>query len=332
MKRIATIALVALIAVIGFASCDFLVAVTMSVTGKAVNVLAEVSTTDEYWKGQSATGTAVTLEGARITLTSLKENDSTSYTATVNSSGEWVVTGISSGKYRITGLQDGWTIIPMDVEISGFLSEVSADVLAYPTPSGDPIMLIVRWDNELIDVDSYLVIDSDSDLSTSNSEDTVSFSDTESDFPVAGAVTLDRDVKFETATSTSLNGYPVETIRITANPFDSGDLYDGQLRYYLQSYSYLSGTSQQTTNTTLTGDPTATYTGRAEATVYVMQGTDNYGTWAMPIDTAEKTLGVIKIDVVGNGTSTIYTIKSFGNEGDTPKSLGIVPVVVDSIR
>jgi len=51
----------------------------------------------------------------------------------------------------------------------------------------------------------------------------------------------------------------------------------------------------------------------------------------MPIDTAEKTLGVIKIDVTGTATTTSYTIKSFGNEGGI-KSLDFSPVVVDSIQ
>lgn len=331
MKKIARLGAIAIlvIATVSMAGCDFLFAVTMSVSGKAVNVLAEVSTTDEYWKGESSSGTAVSLEGARITLTSLKDGDTTSYTATVSSSGTWLITGIGAGKYRVTGTQTGWTFIPMDVEVSGFLSEVSADVLAYPTPAGDPIMLIVRWNNELIDVDSYLVIDADSDIDTANSADTVDYTDTANDSPVANTVTLDRDVRF---VSSALNGYPVETIRITANPFGSAQAYDGQLRYYLQSYSYLSGSTQVTDNTVLTGDPTASYTGRADATVYVMQGTENFGTWPLPIETAEKMLGIIKIDITGDASSTSYSIKSWGNEGLTAKSVSFTPVVVDEIR
>ncbi len=331
MKKIVRLsAIVAIaLAVLSMASCDFLTAITMSVSGKAVNVMAEITTaSDEYWKGQSSAGAAVSLEGATITLTSLKTGDSTSFTATVSSTGLWVITGIEGGKYRIEGEQDGWTFIPMDVEVSGFLSEVTADVLAYPTPSGSPIMLIVRWMNPLIDIDSHLVIDSDSVLPSSN---VVYWNNPSNLTPNPGTVTLDRDVKFPTTTSTTLNGYPVETIRINANPFDVNSAYDGQLRYYLESFSYLSGTTQQTTNTTLTGDPTASYTDRAEATVYVMQGTDHFGTWNMPIDTAEKTLGVIKIDVTGDATTTSYLIKSFGNEGSV-KSIGISPVIVDAIQ
>lgn len=331
MKKIVRLSAVAIIALatIAVVGCDFLLAVTMSVSGKAVNVLADVTTTDEYWKGESSSGTAVSLVGASITLTSLKTGDSTTYSTTVDGAGEWLITGIGSGKYRITGSQSGWTFIPMDVEVSGFLSEVTADLLAYPTPDGSPIMLIVRWSNELIDIDSHLVIDTNDDTATNS--DVVYYGDTTNDFYVPGAISLDRDVKFPTVSSTTLNGYPVETIRITANPFGFAEGYSGFLRYYLESYSYLSGTTQQTTNNTLTGDPTAAYTGRAEATVYVMQGTEHFGTWIMPIDTAEKTLGVIKIDVLGDGSTTSYTIKSFGNEGGI-KSVGITPVVVDAVR
>jgi len=326
--RLSAIVAIAL-AVVSMAGCDIFAAITMSVSGKAVNVMKEITTTsDEYWKGESSTGAAVSLEGAEITLTSLKTGDTSSFTATVSSSGQWVITGIEGGKYRIEGVQDGWTFIPMDIEVSGFLSEVTADVLAYPTPTGSPIMLIVRWTNPLIDIDSHLVIDTDATLPSTN---IVYWSNPSNLTPNPGTVTLDRDVKFATSTSTTLNGYPVETIRINANPFDVSSSYAGQLRYYLESFSYLNGTTQQTTNTTLTGDPTASYTGRAEATVYVMQGTEHFGTWIMPIDTAEKTLGVIKIDVTGSATTTSYSIKSFGNEGSV-KTIGIFPVVVDAIQ
>ncbi len=334
MKKIVRIGAIALIAfaAIGVMSCDWLIsAVVMGVNGKAVNVLAEVTTTDEYWKGESSSGTAVTLQGATITFTSLKEGDSTTYSTSVGSDGTWYLSGVNAGKYRITGSATGWTFIPMDIEISGFMSEVTTDVLAYPTPSGDPLMVIVRWTNELVDIDSHMIIDTDTDLTAY--ADHVYFNKTSNTLPAADTVMLDRDVKYPLSTSTSLNGYPVETIRVTQNPFGSGST--GQLRYYLQSYSYYNGTSQVTTNTTLTGDPTATYTGDADATVYVMLGTEHYGTWTMPIDTAEKTLGILKIDVSGTSTATNYVIKSFGNEGDAPKAIGSVslsPVVVDEIR
>ncbi|HPB66667.1 MAG TPA: carboxypeptidase-like regulatory domain-containing protein, partial [Spirochaetales bacterium] len=305
-------------------SCDWLIsAVVMGVNGKAVNVLAEVtSTTDEYWKGESSSGAAVTLQGATITFTSLKEGDSTTYSTSVDSSGNWYLSGVSAGKYRITGSQTGWTFIPMDIEISGFMSEVTTDVLAYPTPTGNPLMIIVRWNNELIDIDAHTIIDLDTDLTNYTGGDYVYHAKKTNTLPAAGTVVLDRDVKFVTSTSSTLNGYPVETVRVISNPFGSG--FTGQLRYYLQSYSYYNGLSQVTSNTTLTGDPTATYTGRADATVYVMLGTEHYGTWTMPIDTAEKTLGILKIDVSGTSTATNYEIKSFGNEGNTPKSIGAV--------
>lgn len=353
MKRLARFAAIAVVALAvgSTVSCQFFGelfgAVFMSVSGKAVNVMATVSeTSDTYWKGQAATG-EITLENASIKLTSLKAGDTTTYSATVSGSGTWVVTGVSPGKYKVEGTKDGWTFIPMEIELSGFMNDVSSELLAYPVQDPSTVLLIVKWNNSKIDVDSHLIIDTDDDMASSTARVTP-ITSTEFQYPVAPAtarIKLDRDIKFIKTTDTTVTGSSlVETIRIISNPFGTGG--SGWLRYYIDSWSYYDGSqvidNGYTTNGTitkggvLTGNPDATsFKERAGATVYIMQGNVLYGTWPLPVDTAENNIGITRIQFAPNASDsskTDYTFFSFGNYGSKSLSTTIVPVGVKDIK
>ncbi|MBU0934569.1 MAG: hypothetical protein KKI09_11900 [Spirochaetes bacterium] len=340
MKKTTKVTIIVLAVLLAFSmsACEWLFGVAMSVNGTAVNVMAESTSvaTEEYWKGESTTGQAITLTGATVSLTPIAGG--AALTGEVMSDGSWIITDISTGRYIMSGSKSGWTFIPTEVEVSGLFQDVTEELLAYPTQSDQTILLIAKWKNRKIDVDSYLVIDNDEDMAASTY--TVGYSQPQ--YPASGTATvsLDRDVRFDPVTDTVVNSeQAVETIRIISNPFGAGS---GYLRYYLDAYGYYDSglvadngyvsSGGIVKGGTLTGNPDATtFKERAEARVYIMQGDTLFGTWPLPVDTAEATLGILRIQVTG-GTPTGYLFYSFGSY-DTPRVLNsFTPVGVDEIR
>jgi len=313
------------ISIVGVTSCqwffDALGAGLFSVSGTAVNV-AQPLTVTEYWKG--STDTTLTLTGAEITLVNVYDSSKT-YTATVDSYGDWTALSVAAGKYRITGDKTGWTFIPKEIEITGLLSSAEP-ILAYETPSNtDEILIVVEWQRPenvaALDVDSILVLDQGTTGTGQSAVFSSAFdygSSTEYDVPArysGTAVTQDRDVygttNLQAASAFDSDEKPtplVETIRIKSNPFGTND---GQLRYFLNAFN----------SATLTGDSFATTPiPSTYATVTVMQASSTatdglLGIFNIALDSYEKTLGVVKIDVDYTGSATVYTVKSYGNEG-----------------
>ncbi len=260
------------------------------VQGRTVNAMAP-SASSNFWEDGS-----YTLAGAQIQVLNL-DNPSYTETAYVNNSGYFSFGSLPSGRYLFTGSKSGWIFVPREIRIFGD-SAFLPDLLAYHESrvDYDTIVILTQWENTDIDIDSYLVIDNDQNEDNGNAG-IVYFGNTS-----GYGVSLDRDI----TTSDMDFGYPaVETVRIYANPIPDGT---GQLRFYLQSI----------TDDGLTGmefDPSdPLYQRRANAVVHVMQGYTHYGTWFMPIETLEDTLGILKIDVT-DGIPVSYLIKSFGNEG-----------------
>lgn len=341
MKKTTKILMLAGVMLLAFSmvGCEWFIEGLLSVSGTAVNVMAAPTASDEYWKGQSTTGTAVTLAGAEVSLTPV--GGGTALKGTVQSNGTWSIANVSEGKYIMNGSHTGWTFIPAEIEVTGLFQTITQELLAYPDQGDNTILLIVKWNNLKIDVDSHLVIDTDEDYALT--EGVVNpLTDANFTYPdaVSPTIKLDRDVKFATTASSVVNSsQAVETIRIISNPFGAGN---GWLRYYLNVWSYYSGGTQVRDNGyeetsgvikggTLTGNPDATtFKERADATVYIMQGKTLYGTWPLPVDTAETTLGIVRIQVTG-GTPTSYTFWSFGGT-TAPRGTNIVPVGVSEIR
>jgi len=281
-----------------------------SVTGTAVNVAQPVSSTTAVYKGTK--DPTKTLVGASITLTNVYDA-SKSATATVGPDGTWTASAVSAGTYRITGSATGWTFIPKEVKITGMLQKAEP-ILAYETPADlNEIMIVVEWKRptnaNAVDVDCILVLDQNNDGTGDSAVYTTAFTYTgASGYTVpalylGSAIKLDRDVYGADNLSKDATTPLVETIRIKQNPWGTGT---GQLRYYLNAFSG-----------TLTGDSTATTPSASTyATVTVMQPTLGLlGIFNIALDSVEQTLGVVKIDVGYSGSTTSYTVKSFGNEG-----------------
>jgi len=322
MKKIVRIGAIALIAfaAIGVMSCDFVSFIIASVSGSAVNALAEGDAV-EFYKGE---GTA-TLVGATITLT----NQSTTgahASGTVASDGTFTLYNVEPGRYILSGRHTGWTFVPRLVDITGFMTTLPT-VIAYPDVGEEEILLLVEWENMDYDVDSYMVRDDDASFTDSTDATPgtkVAGYKTSNPYGYevdpANKVVLERDVKVADPDSIPR----VETIRVYG-PVATGTTE--YLRYYLrlfnQSSAYLTGLDSIEA---------------AGATVFVMQGGTHLGTFPIAYNTAEQVVGVVAMKWTGGGTD--WLVGSFGGtwltgDGLTTggiRSISNAPVVVDEIR
>lgn len=305
-----------------FGACEITTIEYYDVNGKTVNARAAKSST-EWWKSGTET-----LQGATITFTNL--STAKTRTATVGADGTYKLYDVEAGEYKITGSKTGWSFVPRDVELTG--DGTMPDLLAYMLGSAetDAVLIITEWKNRSIDVDSVLVIDDQdqdaldpANAATSNILATVGY--TGYSGGAGAAVTsfggtpakaaLERDIT-EVELGSTTTFYPaVETILIYSNPF-SGTNNTGWLRFYLSAFNTAAGD--------LTGNSYASPSvKRAEPTVHVMQGAEHLGTFKLPVETQEQTVGILKIKVTPVSGGTSYAIMSFGNlGGETFKSLG----------
>jgi len=320
MKKIVRIGAIALIAfaAIGVMSCDFVSFIIASVSGSAVNALADGDAV-EFYKGANNT----TLVGATITLTN-QSTTGADASGTVASDGTFTLFNVEPGRYILSGQHTGWTFVPRLVDITGFMTTLPT-VIAYPNVGAEGILLLVEWENMDYDVDSYMVRDDDP-----------SFTDSDSNYTkVAGYITsypygyeddpedkvvLERDV-----TATDPDSIPrVETIRVYG-PVATGTTE--YLRYYLrlfnQSSAYLTGLDSIEA---------------AGATVFVMQGDTHLGTFPIAYNTAEQVLNVVTMKWTAGGTDWLIGssggawLNGDGAGTDLIKSISFSPVVVDEIR
>jgi hypothetical protein len=309
VKAVGLIALAAIV-VVGMAGCDLGV---LQVSGNVVNARAPRAV--QYWKGTS--NASDSLEGAQITLVDKKANSDNHYEGTVVD-GAYSITGISAGKYTLSGVKTGWTFVPREVDITGFLGTLP-DLLAYETPSDlSQILIMVEWQNKDMDVDAYVARDTSSD-GIANGTIVCGYKSTgtltipggtslvgTNDYYVSGygyyyddpttptpggLVNLERDITL----SDPADQPRVETVSVNGATTDLESL-----RYYIRLYN-------QTGNNTLTGYPGAS----SEATVFVMQGTTHLGTYNIAVNSSEYILGVVQMKWTDSDSS--WTIGSFSN-------------------
>jgi hypothetical protein len=296
------LAALAAIVVVTVASCNL---VGMSVSGKVVNVRAP-STQTEFWKG--TTNTSATLVGGTITLTNKKTTDTVS--GTIDADGTYVIDGVAAGKYTISGSAGGWSFVDREVDITGYFATLP-DVLAYETPANlDEILVMVEWGNTAMDVDAYVTRDTDAYIGNDYDGTIIAgfasgltggigstHAGTYGDYyyDTHGRVVLERDIiQVDTTKPEDVKLPRVETIRITGNYTNPETL-----RYYIRLFNQSTGT--------LTGYPGAS----AEATVFVMQGTTNMGTYKIAVNSSEMILGVLQMQ--WNNSDSSWTIASYSN-------------------
>lgn len=286
---------------------------TYDLSGSLVNIKDEGSS----YKG----GGDATLAGAQITFESVFSD--TTYTTTVDSRGQYSIENILPGRYRITGTQSGWTFVPMTYDVTSSSQSVAPDILAYPEEDPSNITIVMSWDNMNYDIDLVATYGPANDI---NTRGTVNFEDISHTGSDGYNITLDRDVRL----SDSLSVPRVETITVTSTADDypnhtRDDEEVEQLRFYAHAYAYgepATGTDGDTeaADGGLTG-ATDLDTEPAFVTMHAMLGNDHFGTWYAPIETLERTIHFINVDLWMDSTAksgdrkqaTIFSAGNYGN-------------------
>lgn len=327
VKAMGLIALAAIV-VLGVVGCEGFFSLTFIMDGKVVNALAPREQV-QYWKG--SVSTSATLTGARITLTNKANGDT--YTGTVGD-GTYTIAGVEPGRYTMTGALSGWSFVPREVDITGYAGHLP-DLLAYETPSDlDQILIMVEWQTTSMDVDAYVTRDTSDDgaynglqvagyaggdvdgknnTSTYLMHDLPYFDDPED------MVTLERDImqvgadaSIERSVDETLPR--VETVRIVG---PSADAFE-TLRYYIRLFNYYDAADPEHSDAsvsvgTLTGSGGTSHAESAEATVFVMQGTQSLGTYRIAVNTNEVILGVVQMQ--WDAAADKWIIGSYSNPG-----------------
>ncbi len=231
-----------------------------SIGGKAINVTISGS---RYWDG---------LINASIRLTNQKSGSVSN--AVVNSSGEYAFYLIKPGNYLIEGYKPGFSFVPQYISIVQDDTTLP-DMLAFPYDPNDAltkndIYVMVNWVNKAVNIDAYMVRDYTNNNIRTDGDKIAGPGSTD---PIGKVIYLyDEDLRYA--------GKPlVETIKIIKQ---SDDTYE-ELRYYIH---------MKTSNESITGGSGKS---SARATVYVMKGEENLGTYPVAFGTNERVLSVVTL-------------------------------------
>ena len=276
-------------------------------TGKAVNVKA--AATSDFWKANDT----LTLTGATVKLIPLDENGaytdgSNTISTTVDANGEFDFLSLYPNRYKLTGEWSGWTFVPRYVEVTGDGMQFP-DLLAYLSSAAvaGEVTIITSWQNTAIDIDSILTYGGDNDVLPNNWSDTATIKDpepgsrTKIDAQYAGStegIKHDRDIKSSTMNTANYDPTDADVPRVeTITFYTDAWLDDNDVAYfYVDSYF-----DEECTDPEISTADYQTITGwegnydSAYAQVDVMIGTEHFGTWVLPWNTAEDTLKVVRI-------------------------------------
>ncbi len=233
---------------------------------------------------KAAAGSLGTLDGATVTLT----GDKGIFTGNVVS-GSYIIDLVPDGTYTINVTKSGYAFLPETFTVSG-LFVTAPDVIGFPAPSVNSVLVLLKWENKSRDLDLHAVAGADNDWTTLDGNDNVKhvyYGNTS--YATNGYdLTLDRDI---TEGNIAAN-IPLETISISDS---AAATTPEEVRFYVHSYS--------TTNGLTGGINGGTTTVSAKAKVYAIQyepaksGTKEtvLGIWTLPTDTLETSLRVFKL-------------------------------------
>ena len=323
LKKIITFLILGIL-VLGFTGCEWLFEAAIeglytTVDGEVVNAKLQSTSDLDYWKSDSDT-----LVGATISLYKYDEDTglfeaTAKYEDEVDNSGEVHFSEVYVGKYKVDGEKTGWTFVPRVVDIAG--DDVNLpNIMAYPDAPDNSFTILLSWQNDDIDLDSYLTF-----YDGTSTRNKVYYSNPTYN---SGLITLDRDIT--ESTSAGIPRIETTTLMVPATSTSEGfftssgtteGIPDYQLRFYVDAYSAASDPS-----VSLTGMDGTKSSAFAQVDVMYVNtdisfgplGPLHYGSWEIPWNTAENVLHVLNFETYGGGTSSWgYDVMSAGNIADT---------------
>lgn len=289
-------------------------------TGRAVNAKASTVEADNCAFYEKTGDATVNLAGTVVTL---KDTSNNSYVSTVGADGTFIILGVPNGTYSVSASKTGWTFVPAKRFTVSQDSTTVPDLVAFHESEAGLLTVIMTWDNRETDMDLHMVHgalrpDGDSDgFPDGDNPDTQNPGDyyakhvgyynpdvSESNFEVL----LSRDVTNDTAAPTNFAAsIPlVECISVNQTDFTAGTIIDpnpgdtSDFRVYVNAFNKASGT------TGLDIDPIVAPSG---TTVHYFQDQQYLGTYYVPLNTAEKLLGmgVVAMDGTAANSAQIWT-------------------------
>lgn len=271
-------------------SCELLLGILFSVSGNVVNVKATASGSQVTAKDGTTT-----LTGTTVTFTNVKDASKTK-TATVGSDGSYSLTDLSQGKYRISASKTGWTFIPIEEFDNNGLVATAPDLLAFPTSEAGTLTAVMQWQNRTRDVDFHMTWGTEVNNNPNHlyyATNNVAYSGADTVSFTGGTANLDRDVT-KAALDANSKLVAAESITLTA----TATIGTVDFRFFLHDYGQASGLTGLLPNIQPAG-----------AKVHLFKGTEHYGSWTVPFNTAEQTLRIFKISFDGTASNgfTVYT-------------------------
>lgn len=316
MKHTWKLSLVALavIVLIGVSGCgDFWNALVFSIEGEVIDAKQQTKTS---------------IAGATVVLNDMDGNKIAE--ATTDSSGYYLMEGVEPGTYELTGSKSGYAFISRVVEVNGVL-QTFPDLFAVQETNDVSIILTWNGDN-VTDLDGKISVppttalgfntfvaygdvgsggfapedgkasgrtlvgydestNSRTEESRGVTHDVDAYAGNVDDFPRIETVTL----PVESLTDTS--GSELTDVGDGEGLVQVGDQWEGILEYSVRAYA------DEVIATA--GSPSS-----AEATVYVLQGTDMLGSYPFPIYTGLDHVSVLRIHALSYASDTegLYVI------------------------
>lgn len=309
--RFSFVALAAVLLVVLAGCGGFWSAVVFSMSGEVIDAKQQTKTS---------------IEGATVVLNDLDGNEVAS--ATTSSDGSYLMESVEPGTYELTGSKTGYAFISRVVEVNGAL-QTFPDL--YAVPQTNDVSIILTWNGDNVtDLDGKISVPP---TSATGFSEFIAYGDVgsggfapENSTEVRTLVGFNeqagnrtdsyRGVTHDVDANASNPDFPrIETVTLPVGSLDGnsgtslldegdapgvvqvGDQWEGILEYSVRAYADEVIASQ--------GTPKS-----AEATVYVLQGTNMLGSYPFPIYTDLDHVSVLRIHALSYdaGTDGLYVI------------------------
>jgi hypothetical protein len=265
------------------------------VKGSVLNAMSRGDTIS-YWLSGSDS-----LEGAEIKAYPVKSDGtyltSSDGSAKVNRRGEFNFFQLKSGRYKLVGKKAGWVFVPAYVDINGN-SITLPPISAFKEVSSDTLVILLEWENNRIDLDGILTyydgwsrdyvgyITTNNSAAPELSTSGYKYKSKTGDITLVRDITKDTDEKLPRIETIVIN-WDSNANFVNKNGNSLGDVPNNVLSYYINAFEgSVTGVDEGYNSKSF-----------SNAKVHIMYGNSHYGTFTAPINTDQKTIHVLDIEV-----------------------------------